>query len=195
MKYKVLKDFVSRNGVKCFHKGDEYSVEYDGVYTTALTDNGFIEPEKNIVDFDRWEKEGKHSKLANVIIALEDYEEGDKKYFTWQEAMDKVEELDNGWRLPTNKEWSLIAWEFGEKDDLLDSKTLRENLNLELKGYQDKDGRLRHSGVYGYGWSRRANTTDVRYAYYLGFNASGVAPSSNGNRWVGFPLRLVKDIK
>ena len=50
-------------------------------------------------------------------------------------------------------------------------------------------GRLRVSGIDGYGWSTRANSSDVRYAYGLGFNASGVVPSYNGNRYYGSPLR------
>lgn len=195
MKYKVLKEFVSKKGLKVFKKGDEYEVGEVGKHTIALLTNGFIEPENPEVDFDRWEREGKRSKLADVIIAPEDYEEGEKKYFTWQEAMDKTKELDNGWRLPTHKEWNLIAWEFGEKDDELDSETLRKNLNLELKGYIDKDGDLGNSGIYGCGWSSRVNSSDVRYAYILRFNASDAYPSNIGSRWNGFPLRLVKDVE
>ena len=50
-------------------------------------------------------------------------------------------------------------------------------------------GRLRNSGINGYGWSSRADSSDVRYAYDLRFAASGVYPSGNYYRWGGFPLR------
>lgn len=194
MKYKVLKEFVSKNGLKIFKEDDEYEANHLGKFTAILLENGFIEPKRPEVDFGLWEREGKRSELAKVIIAPEDYEEGEKKYFTWQEAMNKVKELNNGWRLPTNKEWNLLAWEFGEKDDVISSEVFRKNLNLDLKGFVDKEGEVRSSGIYGYGWSSRANSSDLRYAYYLSFNASGVYPSNGSYRWGGFPLRLVKDM-
>ena len=195
MKYKVLKEFVSKNGLKIFKEDDEYEANHLGKFTAILLENGFIEPKRPEVDFELWEREGKRSKLAKIIIAPEDYEEGEKKYYTWQEAMDKVKELNNGWRLPTNKEWNLLAWEFGEKDDVLSSEALRKNLNLDLKGFMDKEGEMWNSGINGYGWSSRANSSGLRYAYFLSFNASGVYPSGNGGRWGGFPLRLVKDVE
>lgn len=197
MKYKVLKDFVSENGNRCFKKGETYEAATHGDFVKMLLENDFIEKvkTKSKVDFERWEREGVRSELANIIVAPEDYEEGDKKFFNYDEAMKKVEELNNGWRLPTNKEWNLLAWEFGEKDDVLDLETLRKNLNLELKGRMDEYGDVWSSGIDGYGWSSRAISSDVRYAYGLYFYASGVGPSSNANRWIGFPLRLVKDIE
>lgn len=194
MKYRVLKDFVSKNGCKFYKKGDEYETTTYGKFSQKLLENDFIEKIKSKVDFERWEREGVRSKLANIIVAPEDYEEGDKKFFNYDEAMKKVKELNNGWRLPTNKEWNLLAWEFGEKDDVLDSGTLMDNLNLELKGYMDEDGDLRYSGQFGNGWSSRAYST-TNFAYYLDFNASVVNPSYYYGRWYGFPLRLVKDVE
>lgn len=195
MKYKVLKEFVSKNGYKFYKKGDEYETTTYGKFSQKLLENDFIEKIKDEVDFGRWEKEGVRSKLAGIIVAPEDYGEGDKKYFTYDEAMKKVKELNNGWHLPTHKEWNLLAWEFGEKDDVLDSETLMDNLNLELKGFLDEDGDLRYSGLVGYGWSSRANSSDVRYAYLLYFYASSVNPSYDSIRCNGFPLRLVKDVE
>ena len=53
------------------------------------------------------------------------------------------------------------------------------------------NGRLRGSGISGYGWSTRTNSSDLRNAYNLGFLASGIDPSSNNGRWNGFPLRCL----
>ena len=51
-------------------------------------------------------------------------------------------------------------------------------------------GKLRYSGENGYEWSSLANSSDLRYAYYLAFDASDVYPSNDGhNRWIAFPLR------
>ena len=52
-------------------------------------------------------------------------------------------------------------------------------------------GRLRYSGLGGYGWSSRANSSDLRNAYRLSFDTSGVAPSNDLSRWNGFPLRCL----
>lgn len=42
-------------------------------------------------------------------------------------------------------------------------------------GYISIDiGRLGYSGTGGYGWSSRANSSDLRYVYILSFFASGV---------------------
>ncbi len=57
------------------------------------------------------------------------------------------------------------------------------------------NGALRVFGINGYGWSRISTaygtgTWDAK-AYYLNFNASGVNPSDNYVRWVGFPVRCL----
>ncbi len=52
--------------------------------------------------------------------------------------------------------------------------------------------RLRYSGLGGYGWSSKADSTDNRYAHHLGFNESNVDSSSHDDRrWYGFPLRCL----
>ena len=53
------------------------------------------------------------------------------------------------------------------------------------------NGRLMYSGIYGFGWSSRSNSSDIYYAYGLGFNASSVHPSNGINRWYGFSLRCL----
>lgn len=109
--------------------------------------------------------------------------------------MKKVKELNNGWRLPTNKEWNLLAWEFGEKDDVLDSETLMDNLNLELKGYMGGDDSLLRAGVGGSYWSSTAYPGSTTQAYALDFNTGNVLPSNRDARYDGFSARLVNDIK
>ena len=51
--------------------------------------------------------------------------------------------------------------------------------------------RLRNSGVIGYGWSPKANSSDPRYAYSFSFYATVVYPSGDDDRWHGFPLRCL----
>lgn len=53
------------------------------------------------------------------------------------------------------------------------------------------DGHLWGSGIDSYEWSSRASRADIHSSHYLGFNASGVVPSGNNNRHLGFPLRCL----
>lgn len=50
-------------------------------------------------------------------------------------------------------------------------------------------GNLSYAGNYGYYWSGRAGS--LSYTYYLNFGPSGVTPSSNLHRYLGFSVRCV----
>lgn len=143
--------------------------------------------------FKEWEEEGKRSVLAKVIIAPENYKDDGQKFFTWEEAMQIKDTLDNGWRLPTRSEWVLICEEFGQKDGRLDANTLVENLGLERLGYMTKDNDFFAAGLYGDYWSSTAYS-NASNAYNLYFYASGVYPSDYSDRYYGFPVRLVKNL-
>ena len=132
------------------------------------------------------------SHLAKVLIAPEDYSEGDKKYFTYDEACAIEKKLNNGWRLPTRQEWVLICEEFGTKDGVYNVDTLMKNLGLGKNGllYSGDD----EPSYAGYYWSATPNGSS--YAYNLNFyGTSAIAPSSNGSRYFGRSARLVKDLE
>ena len=52
-----------------------------------------------------------------------------------------------------------------------------------------RSGRWAYSGINGYGWSSRANSSDPRYAYRIYFNNLAVNLSNDGYRFAAFPLR------
>lgn len=124
------------------------------------------------------------SKLANLLIAPEDYIEGEKKYFTYDEAMAIEKKLNNGWRLPTRHEWALICEEF-------DPELLTKNLGLGKKGYV-LNGSLNAVGSGGYYWSRTVYSGGSQYAYYLAFHSSRVRLNV---RYLGFSVRCVKELE
>lgn len=194
MKYKVLQRFLTESAL--YMPGGIYEIPTSDKFTKRLLEYGFIERISNKEQFLQWEKGGIVSKLANVIIAPEDYTEDSKEHFTWDEAMAIEEKLKNGWRLPTRHEWVLIAEEFGrdtEKDEL-GGKLLKEALSLNMNGYKDCDGRIWGQGSSAYYWSRTARSST--YAYYLLLGSSGnLYPAYLNLRYYGYSVRCVKEAK
>lgn len=131
------------------------------------------------------------SKLANVIIAGCDYTEGDKKHFTWDEAMALKDKLPDGWRLPTRSEWALICEEFGQKNGALDADTLVDSLGLSENGSLNSST-LYYAGNAGYYWS--STVLSGTAAFSLSFGSS-VSPADSNSRYLGFSVRLVKDME
>lgn len=194
-RYNVLKDCVINH--KFYQCGTVYTDNHpkgDKTYIDVLSEHGFIKSISE-VSFKQWNKTGIRSKLAGVIIAPEDYTDGDKKYFTWDEAIALQKDLPDGWRLPTRSEWALICEEFAQKDGRLDADTLVTNLNIQRNGWYDfKDKVLYFAGNYGYYWSSTPYSNGTS-AYYLYFDGSGVTPSNYSNRYRGYSLRLVRDLE
>lgn len=133
------------------------------------------------------------SKLANVEIAKQDYCEGNKKHFTFDEAIEIEKKLNNGWRLPTRKEWALICEEFGCDDDgALNSGLLIDNLGLGFNGYYSNSS-LNDSGTGGYYWSSSILNSAYGYNLYLG-SSGGVGSQLNSYKRYGYSVRLVRDV-
>lgn len=137
------------------------------------------------------------SKLAKVDIADHDYTEGDKKHFTFEEALEVEKKLKcTGWRLPTRSEWALICEEFGQKDGARDAAQLMGALKLSLNGYvYPNSPYLNNPGIVGYYWSSTPNSSSANSAYALYFSSTNVNPSDYSSRYIGFSLRLVHDVE
>lgn len=116
-RYNVLKDCII--GGKFWAGGTVVHAEglgFDIDHVGEFVEHGFLkEIKEDCLKFKMWNKDGIRSELAKVLIAPEDYVEDEKKYFTWEEACEIKDKLNNGWRLPTRSEWVLICEEFGQK--------------------------------------------------------------------------------
>lgn len=132
------------------------------------------------------------SKLAKVEIAPEDYREGDKDLFTWEEAMEAARKDGDGWRLPTKDEWGLIDKEFANGD----SRKIQKKLGLALGGFfwasPNTSGRV-NQGSYGLYWSSTVRSDDYTYGYYL--DTSDTDPQDYFNKYYGYSVRLVRDLE
>lgn len=135
------------------------------------------------------------SELARVEIADRDYTEGGKKYFTFDKACAIEKKLNNGWRLPTRKEWTLICEEFACGDDgCLSGQLLIDKLGLGLNGWQyHEDQQVRGVGALGLYWSSVADSATI--ARDLNFTTASVLPSYGDTRARGFSVRLVRDVE
>ena len=135
---------------------------------------------------DRWEKEAIVTR-SGLKIAPENYTEGDKEHFTWDEAMEATKKL-NGWRLPTQMEWLGICAEFGGKDGEWDGDTFNQKLGMVYSGLYSSG--LYSQGSRGYLWSSTVNGSTS--AYHLYYNSSNVDTTSNYNKYGGFAVRCVR---
>lgn len=186
--YKVIRDYPGHQ--RLVKKGEIVRFPFESKRANVLLQEGYIAPEIVFDSFDSVVV----SHLANVMIADKDYSEGDKKYFTFDEACEIEKKLNNGWRLPTRKEWVLICEEFACNDGgKLDSSMLMDKLKLGLNGYQEGAGGIWDVGAHGLYWSSVADS--ATYARHLSFNPTNVYPSYGDNRAYGFSVRLVKDVE
>lgn len=194
MKYKVLKTFLTKKAL--YEPGGVYIHDNPGNFTKRLLEYGFIKemPEFVTKDLTEWKSKGIKSKLANILIAPEDYTEGDKKHFTWDEAMALEKKLPNGWRLPSRHEMVLIAEEFGRnlETDELEGQWLQKNLGLGLNGFVDGSSPY-GVGSCGHYWSRTAYNSTVAYRLY--FSSGYLYPANANYRRGGGSVRCVKDLE
>lgn len=85
---------------------------------------------------DDWDKNAIKTDFG-FVIAPKDFERGDEKLFSWEEAKEIEERYlkAKGWRLPTQEDWWGIIYQFGfSLKGEMDVKRLMKDLNLELMG-------------------------------------------------------------
>lgn len=147
---------------------------------------------KNSPDFDFW-KDNLIELDCGLKFAPENYYEGDKRFFTWDEAK-KIEKevlIPNGFRLPTLADWTAAFCECGQEEDGEDDPDkFEETLKLSKEGCWDwYNASENDQGSYGYFWSGTPSSETT--AYYLGYWSTGVSPQSNYNKGYGFSIRCV----
>ena len=121
-------------------------------------------------------------------------------YYTYDEAVEAVKQLGNGWRIPTRGEMV-------DLDDLgsvwqedgphgLPGRLFGGGLFLEASGYRNREtGALTGVGTYGYAWLSSSFAAGNLDASNLGFHSGHVNPLSGNNRAHGFPVRCVRNVK
>lgn len=151
MKYKVIQKFLTKK--KVYLPGDIYENPAPGKFTKALLKHGFIEKIPPDNDFEAWERRGIYSKLTGLIVAPEDYREGDKKFFTFDEARAIPQQLDNGWRLPTRSELVCLCEEFScDRDGELCTELIMTKLHFRYHSIDSASSSYSSHAYRAGGW-------------------------------------------
>lgn len=149
-----------------------------------------------LTTIDYWNENAIDTGMGFVVAPFDLVLPDDKKYFTWDEAMEIEEKYlkPNGWRLPTVKDFTMLYGKYGlDEDGEENVKNLVKIFSLGLNGFRDYDDDMHYQGTGGLYWSSTACSSDT-YAHYLYLNSSGaVDPADIGNKYDGFSLRCVKD--
>lgn len=163
----------------------------------SQTDNGgqveLVDKAQEIqMQINKWDAKAISTGLG-FVIAPENYYEGDKQHFTWDEAMDIQENIKaSGWRLPTVAEWVQLYGRFGiDVYGQDDPDALSSQLLLKKAGYY-LSGSFLLGGSGGLYWSSTAGSTSDAYLLY--FDSSVVYPQNGGNKANnGFSVRMIKE--
>ena len=125
-------------------------------------------------------------------------------YYTYDEAVEAVKQLGDGWRLPTRGEMVDLddlgsTWDDERKGRWFGGNHATDHegsLFLEAAGYRHREsGALAYVGTEGDYWSSSSGYAGSDYAGFLGFSSSHVYPLYGAHRVYGLSVRCVRDIE
>lgn len=185
---KTNKKYEDELIVVCSEKGAK---SYKSI--EALTKDWSDSPSEDSKGF-AWEKakENLIETKCGITLCRDDYFEGDKKHFTFDEAL-KIEKeaKKHGFRLPTVVDFEKLYAFYGvdEKGEETPQRFIDE-LGFSYAGYYN-GASLSSVGSYGYYWS--SSVYDTNYGYRLNFDSSGVSPQGARNKYNGFAVKFIYD--
>ncbi len=126
-------------------------------------------------------------------------------YYTWEEAMAAVEQLGDGWRLPTSEEQKALCdlgstWDDERKGRWFGSNHATDHdgsLFFPAAGGRHREtGALTYIGTKGYAWFLSPYVSDGTIGYLPGileFYSNGAVSRSYDRRTFCFPVRCVRN--
>jgi uncharacterized protein (TIGR02145 family) len=125
------------------------------------------------------------------------------RLYTWEAAKNGCSKLGDGWRLPTNEEWQIMAkWYGGIYDDSDDKgKSAYMNLldggnsefNAYLGGNREANGNYERLGTHGFYWT--STEYESKEAWFYNFaKGSTLLNHHTGDKNRAVSVRCIKDI-
>lgn len=129
---------------------------------------------------------------CGITLCREDYFDGDKKHFTFDEALEiEKEAKKHGFRLPTVVEFEKLYAFYGLGEDGKDTiQRFIDELSFTYAGNYDGTS-LNNVGTNGYYWSSSIYSTYSSYLLY--FNTSNVYPQDYSYKYLGFAVKFIYD--
>ncbi len=125
------------------------------------------------------------------------------RLYTWESAQRGCRSLGDGWRLPTNDEWKIMAKHYGGvRDDSEDSgsavyKALlnggSSGFNALLGGGRTDDGQYARLEAHGFYWT--GSEVDAATAWFYNFGKGSLALNrhDSGEKQRAFSVRCVRE--
>ena len=123
-------------------------------------------------------------------------------YYTYDEAVEAVKQLGEGWRLPTRGEMVDLCdlgstWDDDQKGRWFGGNHATDHAGsmfIPASGFRHyTSGALPSVGGTGVYWSSAASAAGNANASYLHFLATGVYPQNSNYRAYGFTVRCVRN--
>ncbi|MCM1216547.1 MAG: hypothetical protein NC548_18740 [Lachnospiraceae bacterium] len=127
-----------------------------------------------------------------------------RTYYTYDEAVEAVKQLGNGWRLPTRGEMVDLddlgsTWDEDRRGRWFGGNHNTDHegsLFLPASGFRDREtGALAAVGTVGLCWFSSPAAAGNVNAGYLYFYSGNVGPLNNTDRPSAFPVRCVRNLK
>ena len=129
---------------------------------------------------------------CGITLCREDYFEGDKKHFTFDEALEiEKEAKKHGFRLPTVVDFEKLYAFYGLGEDGKNTpQRFVDELGFSYSGYWNgTNTSASYVGSDGYYWS--ASVLSTNSGYHLNFDSSAVYPQNLNFKYLGFALKFI----
>jgi uncharacterized protein (TIGR02145 family) len=125
------------------------------------------------------------------------------RLYTWNAALHVCEELGEGWRLPTDKEWCAMVQHYGRVhgDSGSDGKEAYLQLikggasafNVMLGGGRDPDGAFRRMNAHGFFWTATESGDSTAWFYNFGKGSMRLFHQKDLEKIRAVSVRCVRD--
>jgi uncharacterized protein (TIGR02145 family) len=159
---------------------------------------------KRMADGKQWTTRNLDLDIA-ASYCYDDAEQHCRQYgrlYTWESARRGCESLGNGWRLPTNDEWRLLAAHYGgllEESEALGKAAFTalvnggpSGFNVVFGGGRAEDGQYARRDGHGFYWT--ASESDAGHAWFYNFGQMHVVNRHrDGEKQRALSVRCIKD--